>query len=85
MTETLRTISPVDGRVYVERPYATETGIAGALAGAVRAQSAWKEVAVAERADGAGHRPASQFITWRDITRPRRRAGEGKEPVHRRA
>ena len=50
MTATLRTISPVDGRVYVERPYATETGIAGALAGAVRAQSAWKEVAVAERA-----------------------------------
>jgi len=50
MTATLRTISPVDGRVYVERPYATETGIAEALAGAVRAQAAWKEVAVAERA-----------------------------------
>ncbi len=50
MTATLRTISPVDGRVYVERPYATETGIAGALARAVRAQAAWKEVAVAERA-----------------------------------
>ena len=50
MTATLRTISPVDGRVYVERPYATETGIAEALARAVRAQAAWKEVAVAERA-----------------------------------
>ncbi len=32
MTATLRTISPVDGRVYVERPYATETEIAAALA-----------------------------------------------------
>ena len=50
MTAMLRTISPVDGRVYVERPYAAETGIAAALAGAVRAQAAWKEVAVAERA-----------------------------------
>jgi acyl-CoA reductase-like NAD-dependent aldehyde dehydrogenase len=50
MTAMLRTISPVDGRVYVERPYATETGIAEALARAVRAQAAWKEVAVAERA-----------------------------------
>ena len=50
MPATLRTISPVDGRVYVERPYATETGIADALARAVRAQAAWKEVAVAERA-----------------------------------
>ena len=50
MTATLRTISPVDGRVYVERPYATETGIAEALARAVHAQAAWKEVAVAERA-----------------------------------
>ncbi len=50
MTATLRTISPVDGRVYVERPYATETEIAEALARAVRAQAAWKDVAVAGRA-----------------------------------
>ncbi len=50
MTATLRTISPVDGRVYVERPYASQAQIAVALARAVRAQAAWKDVAVAERA-----------------------------------
>ncbi|HZF14897.1 MAG TPA: aldehyde dehydrogenase family protein [Steroidobacteraceae bacterium] len=43
------TISPVDGRVYVERPYATAAGIESALALAVKAQHAWKRVPVAER------------------------------------
>ena len=50
MTDTLKTISPVDGSVYVERPYATEAGIASVLARARDAQAAWKHIAVEHRA-----------------------------------
>ena len=38
---TLKTISPVDGRVYVERPLETAAGIDRALDSARRAQRAW--------------------------------------------
>jgi len=44
-----RTISPVDGRVYVERPYATRADIERALNHAVEAQRAWRETPIAER------------------------------------
>jgi acyl-CoA reductase-like NAD-dependent aldehyde dehydrogenase len=46
----LKTISPVDGRVYVERELASPEEIARALAGAREAQTAWRRVPVAERA-----------------------------------
>ncbi|MCC7017598.1 MAG: aldehyde dehydrogenase family protein [Rhodospirillales bacterium] len=49
MRASLKTISPVDGRVYVERPLASDKDIAGALARAVSAQREWKKVPVAER------------------------------------
>ncbi|MBM3541128.1 MAG: aldehyde dehydrogenase family protein, partial [Alphaproteobacteria bacterium] len=49
MAETVKTVSPVDGRVYAERPLAAEAEIAGALEEAVRAQRAWRQVPVAER------------------------------------
>jgi acyl-CoA reductase-like NAD-dependent aldehyde dehydrogenase len=45
-----RTVSPVDGSVYVERPLAADQDIEGALAKAAAAQSKWKPVPVAERA-----------------------------------
>jgi acyl-CoA reductase-like NAD-dependent aldehyde dehydrogenase len=45
-----RTISPVDGSVYVERPLASDQDIEAALAKAVAAQAKWKHVPVAERA-----------------------------------
>src|SRR5438105_5760341 len=45
-----RTISPVDGSVYVEREFASDQAIEAALAKAVSAQRAWKQVLVAERA-----------------------------------
>jgi len=48
--ELQRTISPVDGRVYVERPYATHDDVDRALGAAVVAQQAWKHVPPAERA-----------------------------------
>ena len=48
--EHQRTISPVDGRVYVERPYATHDDVDRALTRAVVAQRAWRRVEVPERA-----------------------------------
>ena len=50
MTATLKTISPVDGSVYVERPYAVQSDIANALTHAVRAGEVWREVPLDERA-----------------------------------
>ncbi len=46
----LRTISPVDGSVYVERPLASNPAIERALFLAVKGQKTWKQVPVAERA-----------------------------------
>jgi acyl-CoA reductase-like NAD-dependent aldehyde dehydrogenase len=41
MINTLRTVSPVDGRIYVERPLEAADGINRALDAAERAQAAW--------------------------------------------
>jgi len=45
-----KTISPVDGKVYVERPYATQKEVQTALKKAHSAQTEWKLLPVAERA-----------------------------------
>ncbi|HET6222812.1 MAG TPA: aldehyde dehydrogenase family protein [Dongiaceae bacterium] len=45
-----KTVTPIDGSVYVERKLATKQDIAAALGAARKAQSAWKHVPVAERA-----------------------------------
>lgn len=50
MSPVQRTISPVDGSIYVERPYATSAEIDAVLAKAAEAQRAWKHIALAERA-----------------------------------
>ncbi|MCP5367095.1 MAG: aldehyde dehydrogenase family protein [Hyphomicrobiales bacterium] len=47
---SLKTISPVDGRVYVERDFADGGQIAAALDRARAAQAAWRRVPVADRA-----------------------------------
>lgn len=49
MTKQL-TISPVDGSVYVERPFATGAEISATLDRAVKAQAAWKHASLAARA-----------------------------------
>jgi acyl-CoA reductase-like NAD-dependent aldehyde dehydrogenase len=49
MTDTLKTISPVDGRIYVERPLEIAAGIDRALDSAQRAQRAWASVRLAVR------------------------------------
>jgi len=49
MSTVQTTISPVDGTVYVERPYAAAADIERVLARAATAQRAWRTVPVAER------------------------------------
>src|SRR5271156_2760678 len=51
MTETLKTISPVDGRIYVERPLESAAGINRALDSAQRAQIAWAALPLAARCE----------------------------------
>ncbi len=47
---TQKTISPVDGRVYVERPFASFDDVDRALDAARRAQAAWRTTRIEERA-----------------------------------
>ena len=49
MTNTLRTLSPIDGSVYVERDYADSAKIQSTLSLAKQAQKDWQKVSLAER------------------------------------
>ncbi|WP_373086774.1 aldehyde dehydrogenase family protein [Sneathiella sp.] len=51
MSESLKTISPVDGSLYVERPYTPENDIERMLAAARTAHAEWKARPIAERAE----------------------------------
>src|SRR5262245_2125322 len=50
MTETVKLVSPVDGRVYAERPVANAAEIETAVAKSKAARKAWGEITVRERA-----------------------------------
>ena len=50
----LKVVSPVDGRIYVERPLAGAAEIAQALVAARKAQAAWRGTPVDERATLCG-------------------------------
>ncbi|MCH7942905.1 MAG: aldehyde dehydrogenase family protein [Proteobacteria bacterium] len=50
MTDSLKTISPVDGSIYVERALASASQIERALDAAVAAQIDWRRTDVADRA-----------------------------------
>lgn len=50
----LRCNSPVDGSVYIERPYASAGEVDAALAAAVSAQRAWRDTSIAHRAQLCG-------------------------------
>jgi acyl-CoA reductase-like NAD-dependent aldehyde dehydrogenase len=54
-----KTISPVDGRVYVERALATGKEIESALAAAVQAQTAWRRTPLEQRME-----ICSRFVGW---------------------
>lgn len=49
MTDQLRCISPIDGSVYAERPYATRAAVDAALDRARRAQAEWRRVPLDRR------------------------------------
>jgi acyl-CoA reductase-like NAD-dependent aldehyde dehydrogenase len=49
MTETVKLISPVDGRVYAERPVASAAEIEAAVTRSKAARKAWAEVTIRER------------------------------------
>jgi acyl-CoA reductase-like NAD-dependent aldehyde dehydrogenase len=50
MVETIKCISPVDGRVYASRPVASKKEIAAVFSAAHAAQDKWKRLPLAERA-----------------------------------
>ncbi len=73
MATRLRTISPIDGQVYVERPLATSEELDRALAAATTAVAAWKRVPLHERTAlltravdvfVAQHAEIAREITW---------------------
>jgi len=49
MASYLKTVSPVNGQVYVERPLAEPADIARILEGAAQAAAGWRETPLAER------------------------------------
>src|SRR5450631_3209885 len=51
MTDTLKTISPIDGRIYVERPLQSAADIDRALGVAQGAQRAWASLPLASRCE----------------------------------
>jgi acyl-CoA reductase-like NAD-dependent aldehyde dehydrogenase len=67
MSTGIRTISPIDGGVVAERPYASEAEIARTLAGARAAQARWRDVPIAERAAYCT-RFVDAFVAQRDAT-----------------
>jgi acyl-CoA reductase-like NAD-dependent aldehyde dehydrogenase len=50
MADSVKIISPVDGSVYAERRYTSDTALDAAISRAVAAQAGWALVPVAERA-----------------------------------
>lgn len=65
MSESLRTISPVDGSVYVERPLAGAAEINKALDVACAAQAEWRTVPVATRQEIL-RKAVSAFVAKKD-------------------
>ena len=55
MTDTVKIVSPIDGRVYAERPVASGRGDRGAVAKTRRAREVWNELTVKERAKFLEH------------------------------
>lgn len=65
MTLVQKTVTPIDGSVYVERPLATHEEINRTLEQARTAQRAWRQVLLAERA-ALCHRFVDAFVAKRD-------------------
>jgi acyl-CoA reductase-like NAD-dependent aldehyde dehydrogenase len=65
MAETVRIISPVDGRVFAERPVATGAEIEAAVARAKAARRDWSAAPVAERVAAVG-RMVDELLAMND-------------------
>src|SRR5258708_2566628 len=65
MRETQKTISPVDGSVYVERALATDAQIQQTMERAGRAQAQWRRVPIAGRAASV-NRFVDAFVARKD-------------------
>ncbi|MEH6527225.1 MAG: aldehyde dehydrogenase family protein [Sneathiella sp.] len=50
MSESLKTISPIDGNLYIERPYTPSQTVTQMLVAAQTAQDAWKHASIEDRA-----------------------------------
>jgi len=50
MSGTAKIISPIDGSIYAERPYASDAAISAAVTAARQAQVGWAQLSIAERA-----------------------------------
>src|SRR5687767_3197550 len=92
MAETVKLISPVDGRVYAERPVATAAEIEAAVTRSKAARKAWGEVTIRERAKFMEHFLDALLakndeivveLAWQ-MGRPVRYGGE-KRPLEERA
>ena len=73
MAEIQKTISPVDGSIYVERPLATDAEVQQALERAKKAQAKWRQTTLDERsaivnrfidAFVARKQPIAEEISW---------------------
>lgn len=51
MAKIFQTISPVDGSIYVERPYAASSDIEYALSASTKAQASWSKTSMDHRAN----------------------------------
>ncbi len=65
MTQELITISPIDGREVVRRPYASDAQIAQALADAQAAQPDWQALGVQARGRIVSD-AVDRFVAWKD-------------------
>ncbi|MEJ2060639.1 MAG: aldehyde dehydrogenase family protein [Gammaproteobacteria bacterium] len=65
MSDQLRTISPIDGAVVVERPYTTSAELDNILDRAHQAQAEWRNVPIAKRAEILG-RAVDAFVANSD-------------------
>ncbi|MCF8468795.1 MAG: aldehyde dehydrogenase family protein, partial [Sneathiella sp.] len=66
MPESLKTISPVDGSLHVERPYTSPENVEKMLRQPKEAQDAWQKRPVAERA-AILTKCIDQFVAKKDL------------------
>jgi len=51
MKSHFQTISPIDGSIYVEKPYSTEKEVGSTFENAKKSQSLWRQVKIEDRAE----------------------------------